>query len=231
MTIEINKAHDVDHGLLINDPNSGNNVEGPFITGGPNSPVGLNLPEKTMYVQNTASGIIVWEKYSNGVNDWKIYPANKIGFDPANVDITATDVQAAIESQANRHYGKDYQDEETIFNDSTTGGAFKIFQIFNFNVSDDSGSNKYRVQSNFFWGHNSASNDIRVQLLVDGTLIYEMRKEPKDPGSDQRIDGLIAGAIGNLSQGTHSVTLQYRPATASRVSRMYRAYSEIWRVE
>lgn len=228
--MDINRAFEVLNGLDIS-PSEG--VDGPFYTGGPMSPVGLNLPTRTFYVQNDPSNKVkVWLKFGAGVNDWRELSAEDIPFNPANAEnITATNLQDLGEQLANRPFGKDFAESTAEFNDSTTGGSFKIFDIFNFNVSDTSGVNKYRVESNFFWGHNSASNDIRVQLLVDGNLVYEMRKEPKDPGGDQRIDGLIKGYVQNLSQGSHSITLQYRPATASRVSSMYRSCTEVWRVE
>ncbi len=73
MTIDVNRAHDIDHGLLINDPNSGNNLLGPFFTGGPNEPIGLNLPESTVYVQNKDDGILIWRKFGNDVSDWCIH--------------------------------------------------------------------------------------------------------------------------------------------------------------
>ena len=86
------------------------------------------------------------------------------------------------------------------------------------------------VLKNFHWNHNSASNDIRVQYVLDGGVISEMRVEPKDPNNDQRIPGTYIDVLSNLSQGAHTLEIQFRPATASRVSRMFRATIDTWRV-
>jgi hypothetical protein len=72
MTINVDKAFEVNSGVVVNDESSGNTVEGPFFTGGPNIPLGLNLPEKTIYNQVKSDGIVVWRKFGNGINDWSI---------------------------------------------------------------------------------------------------------------------------------------------------------------
>ena len=71
--MDVNKAFEVINGVLVNENSAGNVIEGPFYTGGPNSPVGLNLPEKTVYVQNKIDGMLIWRKFGNGVNDWCIH--------------------------------------------------------------------------------------------------------------------------------------------------------------
>lgn len=69
---------------------------GLFITGGTASPVGLDLPVDTVYARDTANGIVFWHKFNTGVNDWEIYPASKISFDPTGTSLAATDMQAAL---------------------------------------------------------------------------------------------------------------------------------------
>lgn len=67
MAIDVNKAQEIQNGLRVSD----NGTEGPFYTGGPTSPVGLDLPVDTIYVQNIGTGgVVVWRKYDTGVNDW-----------------------------------------------------------------------------------------------------------------------------------------------------------------
>lgn len=63
--MDYSKAFSAENGIIIDEVNSG-----PFYTGGTSSPVGLDLPVETFYCQNTSTGIVVWRKYSTGVNDW-----------------------------------------------------------------------------------------------------------------------------------------------------------------
>ncbi len=51
-------------------------TEGPIYTGGPNSPVGLDFPVGTFYVQNNGTGAVIWRKWNGGVNDWVKAPPN-----------------------------------------------------------------------------------------------------------------------------------------------------------
>ena len=60
MAIDPDKAFEVPSGIKIED-------DGPFITGGAASPIGLGLPQDTVYHQTTATGIVTWIK--SGVND------------------------------------------------------------------------------------------------------------------------------------------------------------------
>lgn len=73
MTINKEKSFEVEHGLDVYDPNNGNQISGPFYTGGPSEPYGLNLPEETIYVQNKSDGIVIWRKFGNGIDDWTVY--------------------------------------------------------------------------------------------------------------------------------------------------------------
>ena len=229
---DINKAQEVTEGIIVNTVNNGDLIEGPFYTGGPSSPVGLDEPQRTFYVQNApGEKVRLWLKFGATTSDWRELSAEDIPFDPTNTDLTGTQLQSVLEELANRHFGKDYDDDLVEISDSTSGGTFKVYTAKNFNVSDTSGTNKYRVKCKFNWGHNSASNDIRVQLLVNGVLQEEIRVEPKDPGADQMIPSEVITSVSNLSQGTNTIIMQYRPASAARVSRMFRAYTEVWRTE
>lgn len=67
MAIDAAKAFEADNGFRPNE----NGTQGPFYTGGPASPVGLDLPVDTFYVQNQGTGgVVLWRKYGTGVNDW-----------------------------------------------------------------------------------------------------------------------------------------------------------------
>ena len=92
--MDINKAYSVDNGVIIDEENGG-----PFYTGGTASPVGLDLPTQTFYVQPTAGGPILWRKFGVGVNDWRQLSAQDIPFDPSgylNFEAGDTDVDLAL---------------------------------------------------------------------------------------------------------------------------------------
>ena len=126
-------------------------------------------------------------------------------------------------------FGADFAYKQKVASETTSGSIFTVYDTLTFNVSS-SGSNAYRVNADFVWGHNSASNDIRVQLIIDGQAERELRIEPKDPGTDQRYQNNILIYLENLSVGNHTVELAYRPSSASRISRMYSSVIESWRV-
>jgi len=228
--MDIDKAFEITNGVVTN-PDT--NTEGPFYTGGPSDPTGLDLPERTFYLQNSAGGVVIWRKFGAGVNDWRQLSAEDIPYDPSNtLGYSQTEVQAIIEALGNNPWGKDFNVEEKTASETTTGSSFTTYSVLNFTVTDTSVVNKYRVNADFLWGHNSGSNDIRIRMLFDGVQLgEELRIEPKDSGRDQRLQNNILEFPTNLTSGNHSVSLQYRPSSTSRVSRMYRSKIEVWRVE
>lgn len=84
--IDKDSSFEVEHGLDVYDPNDGNQISGPFYTGGPSEPLGLNLPEESIYVQNKVDGIVLWRKFGNSVNDWAVHDDLK-RTDPINHDV------------------------------------------------------------------------------------------------------------------------------------------------
>lgn len=156
--------------------------------------------------------------------------ASLVSFDNTGTDLSSDNVQDAIVELDSNPWGKDFGQASKAVDETTTGNSFSVYDTLDFTVSENTGSNKYRINCNFAWGHNSAANDIRVQVLLDGVLLKELRMEPKDAGTDQRIFSDILNYAENLSQGSHTITLQYRPASQNRVSRMYNSEIEVWRV-
>lgn len=230
--IDANKAHEVTDGLIVNDENNGDLIEGPFYTGGPSSPVGLDLPAKTFYVQNTASGTTIWKKFNTGVNDWRQLSAQDIPFDPTNAqNEIATDMQQLAENQANRHFGKDHFSKTKIGVELTTGITFVTYDTMNFTVNELTGTNNYRVGLFIVWNHDSASNDFIARTLLDGVPGAEVfRQEPKDPGSDQRNWNYFSVDSPDLSNGAHTLEIQYTSGKVGVASTMHRSYMEIWRL-
>lgn len=66
MALDPNRIQEIENGIRINDGDS----SGPIFTGGPTSPVGLDFPEGTLYVQNVPTGPVIWKKWGVGINDW-----------------------------------------------------------------------------------------------------------------------------------------------------------------
>lgn len=151
--------------------------------------------------------------------------------DTSLVDLTSNTIRGGIEELANRHFGKDFTADTRQVDETTSGGTFTLYHQITFNVTETTGTNRYRVEFNYFWSHDSASNDIRVQHFIDNTTnLYEMRLETKDQNADQRNPATFVAYVDNLSQGSHTLELYYRPASANRVSRMHRSAISAWRV-
>ena len=91
--MNVNKAYEAENGFLVEN--------GPFYTGGSSSPVGLDLPTKTLYLQTTASGILLWRKFNTGVNDWRQLSAQDIPFDKTGLKFNATDIRSALDELRN----------------------------------------------------------------------------------------------------------------------------------
>lgn len=139
-------------------------------------------------------------------------------------------VDQKFKNQKPPRFGIDFIEESKVNTETTTGASFVTYSVLNFSVSLDDANNKYRLNADFLWSHNSASNDIRVRVLLDGNPVKEIRIEPKDAGADQRFQNNILYYANDLTVGNHSFALQYRPATASRISSMYESVIECWRV-
>lgn len=136
-----------------------------------------------------------------------------------------------FENKKQPRHGRDFAVEKVTGQQDFTGAQFQTYATLNFTVSGPDTVNKFRMNCDFTWGHNSASNDARFRILVDGVpLPEELRIEPKDPGTDQRIPGNILDYLDNLSIGNHSIAFQARPASAARITRVYKAIIEVWRV-
>lgn len=89
--IDVLKAFAVANGITINE-----STDGPFITGGPSSPIGLDLPTSTFYLQTVSGGVLIWRKFGAGVNDWRQLSAQDIPFNNSGVKFNSTDTFEAI---------------------------------------------------------------------------------------------------------------------------------------
>lgn len=73
MAIDSTKAFEVSNGVLVYENAAGNVVDGPFITGGVSTPLGLDLPTNSFYIQVKNNGLLFWRKFSTGNNDWSVH--------------------------------------------------------------------------------------------------------------------------------------------------------------
>lgn len=118
--MDINRAFEVLNGVDIS-PEEG--VDGPFITGGPMSPIGLDIPIRSIYYQNDSAKVKIWLKFGIGVNDWRELSAQDIPFDPTgylNFDPTDTDVEKALAKIGNFSIGEIAQIEGFVSNNEET---------------------------------------------------------------------------------------------------------------
>jgi hypothetical protein len=93
--MDIDKAFAVTNGLLVDE-----SLNGPFYTGGTVSPIGLDLPQSTFYLQTVTGGVLIWRKFGAGVNDWRILSAQDIPIDPI-LGTAAVEVQTALKDSMN----------------------------------------------------------------------------------------------------------------------------------
>ena len=205
---------------LVDD--SGNAVL--YITADTGAPA-ASAPANSMYLDQ-ATQILYFNPTAG--NNWRQMRAQDVFFDNTGTDIGATDVQNAL-ANLDRPFGKDFAFQIKETDETTSGGSFTVYDSLTFNVSAPA-TNRYRLNCDFVWGHNSASNNIRFRTTIDGSTIKELRIEPKYAGTDQRFQNNILTYIDDLSPGNHTFEIEYRPATASRVSRAYRSVLEVWRI-
>lgn len=217
----INKAFEVDFGV-VSSPDG--DTDGPFYTGGPSSPVGLDLPERTIYTQNLAAGCRIWQKFGAGVNDWRLYPSESVSFDPtllADADLVGTNVATALYELAIRPYGKDFVHQSKATTESTTGTAFATYDTINCVVPTGvAPTNKYKLTASFTWRGSAANQDILVQLIFGALQLKFMQVEPKDTGANQRVPDTLIFYASNVTAGTYPISLQYAGSIASFTATM-----------
>jgi hypothetical protein len=133
MAINSNKALDAQNGLRVTDEG----IEGPFITGGPTSPVGLDLPVDTVYFQNiTSGGAIMWKKYGTGVNDWTRSAQNDF-YQKASATAETSTTSTTV-----------YLNKLTITTPSLPLGDYKVSWSFKWRTAAANRAHDVRIQRN-----------------------------------------------------------------------------------
>lgn len=226
MPIDDTRALEAQNGFQVNYRESGNLVNGPLYTGGPSSPVGMNLPVSTVYVQNEGTRIIVWQKFGAGVNDWRVYPAQDIGLDVSGLisnssDLTGlTNVQDVVAAIANRHFGKQYgQASNGLF--QTSSATF--FSALSFSGTRDAGNYRFYFQYSTTNSKSNTNNESR--FTVNGTQ-YFLREQI----------GLAINSVGrfvtNISHpgGTLTANLELRRSLGNGLAEVSATNIELWRI-
>lgn len=211
--MNIDRAFEIEHGLKIED-------DGPFITGGPSSPVGLNLPTLTMYIQNTASGIIIWEKFNTGINDWRIFPASKIGFDSSGVEGTFATVQDAIVDIKLKHFGENYTFNK-INNFTTTNASFQTA----ISITSTAPAGTYRANWRYGTINSKKNTSNQSQVLFGGVELFLRDHSANILDSISSFDSNLVHAGGSLS-----FQIRLRRSAGNGTSSLNDVKCEIWRL-
>jgi hypothetical protein len=134
MALVSSKSFEVENGLRIIDPD---NTEGPIYTGGPASPVGLDFPIGSFYVQNDSSiGTVLWSKFGSGVNDW----VKKLQNDFYQISEDATETSTTSTTT--------YSTKCTLTTPSLPYGDYKIEYSYKFKTANANREGDVRVQRN-----------------------------------------------------------------------------------
>lgn len=99
-------------------------------------------------------------------------------------------------------------------------------------VPNNLGSNvKHEFICEFKWGYASASQDIRVRIMLNGVQQGdELRIEPKDPGTDQRLPGSFFDEL-DLPPGNNTIAIEFASSQGGTQARMYSSKMRSMRVE
>lgn len=191
--MNVNKAYEVEQGLLVEN--------GPFYTGGSASPVGQGMPSNTIYVQNTASGILVWQKFGAGdtASDWRFYPAAGVSFDVSaltaqSLDLVGlTQTQQVVSALANRHFGKRFQTDVQLGEVTRTSTDY-----FTSNTISYTGlpTGKYFINMNYDALKTLTNNRAERRFTVNGSTVYETEVSIAD---DDIYYGFTSSYVADLS--------------------------------
>lgn len=90
---------------------------------------------------------------------------------------------------------------------------------------------KHEFICDFKWGYASGSQDIRVRIMLNGVQQGdEIRLEPKDAGTDQRISGSFFDEF-DMPPGNNIVSIEFASSQGGTQARMYESKMRSMRVE
>lgn len=113
---------------------------------------------------------------------------------------------------------------DVVNNTTTTAVVYLQHQLTDLRGGD------YKIEIPYVWSYNSATRDIIVDIVIDGTVVELHRIEPKDvagndggtgAGTDQRISGYYSDIV-NLSAGDHTISLRHRSSQAGIIASLHK---------
>lgn len=206
--MDITKAFEVENGLSVEEENGG-----PFYTGGSSSPLGLDLPTRTIYVQNTSNGISIWKKFNTGVNDWRIISAQDVPFDVSSLtsnsaDLTGlTQTQQVVSAIANRHFGKNASFANTSATLTTNSTSFQNIQTITMNNLP---SGTYLIAASCSVLKTLLAGQVELRFLQNGSTAYSLGEVSMDD-DDFWYQTTIFTTI--TMSGNNTINLQFRKAS------------------
>lgn len=218
MAIIEDSSTEVENGVTVVAQDSGD--IGPFYTGGPSSPVGLDLSVNTFYVQNTGSRCIVWQKFGAGVNDWVIFPASDISFDPTglvNLEPTDINVQLAVARLGSQSLVDLTRNQGFFFDtpQSTTSNGWPDINLFQTDIALPVIVGRYQIAGVILGGQSDKEKifGYRIRSRETGTTAYTTRfqYETLTVGSDNAIVPIPFNVVFDIpvEQAQHEFLLEF----------------------
>jgi hypothetical protein len=186
--IDISRAFEVSNGVILNNDSD---IEGPFLTGGSSSPIGLDLPLRTIYFRNDTNKIKIYLKVGLTVNDWREVSAQDILFDNsiANLPSNPQNVKAALEqldarldildqyacyantdTTTNINTGNNFSTTVPIFGTANIPNAAYTFDFFNQRIVTNFGG-RVKISWNVYIGGGVSRGAPEFRTIINGNPV------------------------------------------------------------
>lgn len=126
-------------------------------------------------------------------------------------------------------FGRDFAEKSNNSLQRNNSQTPLLYDSLTFTVNNNT-SNKYRMACHVIWALDIASRDFIGELRLDGVVIKYIQIEPKDPGTDQRVDSSLVHYVSNLSQGSHTLSFYHTYSGGNNTSAVFSGVLEAWRV-
>lgn len=205
--MDISKALEAEEGFLVED--------GPFYTGGTASPIGLDLPTNTLYLQDTASGVLIFRKFGAGVNDWRQLSAQDVPFDVSGLTASSPDLTGLTQTQevgealAARVFGQSFAwtNQNPAF--QTTSATFVPALTLSLGTVP---AGTYFLMWSYRANNSKANTTNETNVTVNGSILSQ--------GSQIGQDTIIAGGNGPVFSGFYSFAIPAGTLTANINARL-----------
>lgn len=122
-------------------------------------------------------------------------------------------------------FGQHFQKLESASSYSFSSSSFQNYLTM---VPTGLSTGTYRIGFGICSRYSTTGRDLRLQLVVNGSVVDEFRVEPKDSGSNQRIPYSFVKYVDLNNDNT--VTLQIATEQNGDVATVHDGYLEFWRV-